>query len=301
MKVGIIGAGSIGLLFASYLSRAFEVTIYTRTEEQAAEINKCGIVLLKGAGKTISFVNALPFTEWEGADALTIIAVKQYQLEPILEKFKILSLIPEKLLFLQNGMGHLKLLEQINARHLFVGTVEHGAQKENAFTVRHNGEGTTNIAVYAGNPISLREFVSAVPVEFSFEIKEDYYEMLINKLIVNAVVNTLTAVLGVQNGELINNTFYFQVLQNLFYEIAAVMNLKNKDEHLRQIIQICTKTAENRSSMLKDIEAGRLTEVDAILGFLLEEAGRLEWKTPMIENFYCLIKGKELAERGLCE
>ena len=49
MKIGIIGAGSIGLLFASYLSSAFSVTLYTRTSEQAKEINDHGLHLLKGA------------------------------------------------------------------------------------------------------------------------------------------------------------------------------------------------------------------------------------------------------------
>jgi 2-dehydropantoate 2-reductase len=49
--------------------------------------------------------------------------------------------------------------------------------------------------------------------------------------------------------------------------------------------------------MLKDIEAGRDTEVDAILGFLLEEAIDQEKKAPLVENFYYLIKGKEIKKR----
>ena len=34
MKIGIVGAGSIGLLFAAYLSQRFKVTIFPRREEQ---------------------------------------------------------------------------------------------------------------------------------------------------------------------------------------------------------------------------------------------------------------------------
>ncbi|MFL6562948.1 MAG: 2-dehydropantoate 2-reductase N-terminal domain-containing protein, partial [Bacillus sp. (in: firmicutes)] len=86
MRVGIIGAGSIGLLFAAYISRVMEVTIYTRTPEQAAEINKYGIVLKNRGEQTISLVQALPITEWIGSEELTIIAVKQYQLHIIFDK-----------------------------------------------------------------------------------------------------------------------------------------------------------------------------------------------------------------------
>jgi 2-dehydropantoate 2-reductase len=73
-----------------------------------------------------------------------------------------------------------------------------------------------------------------------------------------------------------------------------LLNIENADEHQRQIIDICKNTSENRSSMLKDIEANRMTEVDAILGYILDEAQRKGMAAPQVENFYYLIKGKEL-------
>jgi 2-dehydropantoate 2-reductase len=69
--------------------------------------------------------------------------------------------------------------------------------------------------------------------------------------------------------------------------------LENVEDHLQQIIDICKNTSENRSSMLKDIEANRMTEVDAILGYILGEAQRKEMTAPTIETLYYLIKGKE--------
>lgn len=294
MKVGIIGAGSIGLLFAAYISRVFEVTIYTRTAEQTAEINNAGIVLKKKEEQMKSSVRALPITEWKGVEDLTIIAVKQYQLYPIIEKIKQLPVIPNNLLFLQNGMGHLKQLETIPLTNIYVGTVEHGALKENSNTVTHNGEAMTNVAVFKGDSKLLSEFVLCAPIEFPLVLKADYYKMLENKLIVNAVINPLTAILQVKNGELIKNQYYLQVLKNLYSEISILLNIKNADEHLRRIIEICKNTSENRSSMLKDIEANRMTEVDTILGYILDEAQRKGMAAPHVENFYYLIKGKEL-------
>jgi 2-dehydropantoate 2-reductase len=294
MRVGIIGAGSIGLLFAAYISKVLEVTIYTRIPEQAAEINKYGIVLKNKGEQSISMVKALAISEWEGAEDLTIIAVKQYQLQTIIEKINQLPVIPNNLLFLQNGMGHLKQLETIPFTNTIVGSVEHGALKENSYTVRHNGEGTTNVAVFKGDCRFLNELAYSVPQEFPLVIKVDYFKMLLNKLIVNAVINPLTAILQVKNGELINNHHYFHVLKNLYSEISSILNLENSEEHLQRIIDICRITSDNRSSMLKDIEANRKTEVDAILGYILDEARNKEMKAPQVEDLYYLIKGKEM-------
>ncbi|MDP4085718.1 MAG: 2-dehydropantoate 2-reductase [Bacillota bacterium] len=293
MKIGIIGAGSIGLLFASHLSQICPVVIYTRTKEQAKVINENGIVLWKGNRALRMNVKAMTIDEWAGDEQLNIIAVKQYHLENILSRMKEFKKKIENLLFLQNGMGHLKLLSGINANHIFVGSIEHGANKENSFTVRHNGEGITNLALFKGDRDSLFEIVSLFPPSFPVKLHENYYEMLLNKLIINAVINPMTAILQVKNGELINNPYYLQVLKDLYLEISCIMHLKDVEGNLQKIIQVCQNTSENRSSMFKDIEGGRKTEVEAILGFLLEEKEKDNQKAPLITSFYHLIRGKE--------
>lgn len=45
--------------------------------------------------------------------------------------------------------------------------------------------------------------------------------------------------------------------------------------------------------MLKDVEARRKTEVDAILGFLIAKAKEQGKKAPLVESYYFFIKGKE--------
>lgn len=298
MKVGVIGAGSMGLLFAAYLSRGFDVTIYTRTEEQASEINKHGIMLKQESGRTISYVTALPSTEWKGTEDLSIITVKQYQLDVIIDKINQLPVIPKNLLFLQNGMGHLNQLESMSVPNIFVGTIEHGALRENHHTVIHNGTGITNVAVFKGDSVVLNQFVSSAPIDFPFVLRDQYDEMLLKKLMANAIINPLTALLGVENGELVHNPYYFKVVNKLIGEISAILKLENDADYLQQVVGICLTTADNRSSMLKDLEAKRLTEIDAILGFILTEAKRQNHSAPLIESLYYFIKGKETGEGG---
>ena len=53
VAVSIIGAGAIGLLFAAYLKKAdVDVTVYTRTDEQAEIIRREGLYLIVDDEKT---------------------------------------------------------------------------------------------------------------------------------------------------------------------------------------------------------------------------------------------------------
>jgi 2-dehydropantoate 2-reductase len=297
MNIAIVGAGSLGLLFASYLSSAFSVTLYTRTDGQAEEIRQNGLFLKTGSQITRTQLSVYPVSEWQGTEELTIVAVKEYQLESIIQKINDLKNPVPAILFIQNGMSHLELLRTLPVNTILIGSVEHGAVKENENTVLHHGKGDMNIAVYKGDGTLIRKFVSLAPTNFPITIKDNYYDMLVNKLIANAVINPLTAILRVNNGELVNNSFYYKALTAFFSEISVILNLTNPDEHLKNIINICKKTADNRSSMLKDIEKNRRTEVDAILGFILAEAKRNGKKAVVTEGYYYLVKGKE-KDRG---
>jgi 2-dehydropantoate 2-reductase len=297
MKVGIIGAGSIGLLLASYLNSVFEVTLYTRTNEQAGEINLNGLHLNKEQQTIRSSVKAAPFSEWQGTEPFTIVAVKEHQLDAIIEDMADHSIHAKGLLFIQNGMGHLQKLDHISADNIFVGVVEHGALKLNAYTVCHNGNGAVKAAVYRGEAVLLHKVISALSTQFPIIYEEDYEQILLHKLIINAAINPLTAILQVSNGELVENEYYFKALKNLFEEIVYILNIKDPHSHFEKVTSICKNTAANRSSMLADIEAKRKTEVESIVGFLLQKANEQHKKVPLLTNLYYLIKGKEHAWR----
>lgn len=297
MKIAIIGGGSLGLLFSYYLSEKNDVCIYTRTKEQADLINKNGLHLINGGiAQPPLKVSAAPVQDWKGNEELAIVAVKQYQLPGLMAELK--ANARSSVLFLQNGYGHIKLLSEISAPDVFVGSVEHGAVRANDYTVHHNGIGITRTAVFRGDANLLQEISLMVPADFPVLLEPDYKEMLIKKLVVNAVINPLTAVLKVRNGELITNSFYFEIFKQMFEECALVLGLEHREEYLQNLMSVCEKTANNHSSMYKDVENGRQTEIDAILGYLLELSISKNIKAPLIHNYFHCIKGKEQEREG---
>jgi 2-dehydropantoate 2-reductase len=291
MRIGIIGGGSIGLLFSYYLSERFEVTLYTRTKDQADAIGQNGIQLKYNGQALRREIKTNSFENWHGEEDLTFIAVKQYHLKTIMKQLIEKKTVKTDFIFLQNGMGHLKLLELLNSETIYVSTVEHGAFKCNPYTVEHNGVGQTKLALFKGSntlPNSLF-LIHGFPIVF----ESDYYQMLIKKLVINAIINPLTAILRVTNGEIIQNEHYSRVARNLFSEIAEILNLEDVESYFLLVLEVCQRTSTNRSSMLKDIEQNNQTEVDSIIGFILEEAERKKIKAPISQMLYDFIKGSE--------
>src|SRR5690625_4192094 len=267
MRIGIIGGGSIGLLLCSYLCNQHEVTLYVRRDEQKNTLNKHGLFL---SDMITPFpVHTLFLDEMKEADCF-IVCVKQNQIAkvlPILKKVD--NQIP--LIFLQNGMGHVKYLQEIS-NDLYVGVVEHGAFRESDNHVSHTGKGTIKIAIFAGHMnmlISLTEQLNQPG--FPFEIALDWKKLLAKKLIVNAVINPLTTLFDIPNNEIVNNPYIYHLAEQLCYEAAMVLNLDYKIE-LEKVKKIAIQTGENISSMLTDIRMGRQTEIDAISGFLIERS-----------------------------
>lgn len=293
MKIGIIGAGSIGLLFAFYLSEHHDVTLYCKRKEQANTIDSEGVKLKKGETVLQREIRATCSTEWLVREQLVIVAVKQYAIETIIhELYKLPEEMP--LLFLQNGMGHLDDLKMLPETSILLGTVEHGALRLADNRVHHTGYGITKVAVYRGTPDLADIFVRKLRTKsFPLEPVEHFETMMKDKLIVNAVINPLSALLRVRNGQLVTNPYYFQLMKIVFAEVADVFELIDRDREFHRIVSICERTAENYSSMCKDVFEGRKTEIDGIVGYLLQEADRKSISVSVLPFLYNAVKGTE--------
>ncbi|MGE8079312.1 2-dehydropantoate 2-reductase [Peribacillus loiseleuriae] len=292
MNIGIIGGGSIGLLFAAYLSDTYETTLYTRTKKQADVLMELGLTLKRDGFTMIKRVKVVPISEGITYHNLLFIAVKQYHMEDV---FSIIQDREIPLVFLQNGFTHIKMMKEAVSKEIYVGVVEHGALKQGDTTVEHTGIGVTRIAAYSGNlddfPLYHEELGT-----FPFIAEKDYQEMLLKKLLVNAMINPLTAILKVENGDLIENPHFYSLFKKYFEELSNIFELENREHIFRHIEQVCLATSKNRSSMLKDIESGRRTEIDAITGHIMEIAIERGKSYEMTAFIYSLVKGMESRE-----
>ncbi|MCM3110249.1 2-dehydropantoate 2-reductase [Lederbergia lenta] len=296
VNIGIIGGGAVGLLFAAYYGEQHNVVVYCKRKEQAQKITTEGIKLKYEDNYLVVPVSGKGTMEDLKLQELIIIAVKQHQLESLLPLLRTLPRhIP--LLFIQNGMGHVSILQSMLQKSIFVGTIEHGAVRMGDRAVSHNGIGKTNIAVFKGGSTVINTFPLLENPLFPVVFNHDYLEMLEAKLIANAVINPLTTLFRVKNGELITNPSYYEIFKQLYHEILKCFP-KWDNHYIDDIIKICVNTSKNTSSMLKDMTEGRKTEIEAILGYIVDKGKKESVDIPVARFVYRAIIGMEI-ERGI--
>jgi 2-dehydropantoate 2-reductase len=289
MSIGIVGGGAIGLLLASVLTETTEVSLYVRRDEQRETLTQNGLIIL-GQPPVRDFTLKMTSEPW--TEDLIIIAVKQPALKTLLIKHNDPVSTNQSLLFIQNGMTHLELLKDLPFKNIFVGSVEHGVRKLKDSVIDWRGKGPIRCGVVKGEAAFLMPLLKQPSLHA--EIVLDWFKMLEDKLVANAVINPLTALYEIENGGVFNNPYFLKVAQTLYEEVAVALRMTSEEKQRRwiQIQTICEHTATNRSSMLQDLESGRLTEMDAILGYILNQGENCR-QLPVCQFLYDSIKGLE--------
>ncbi|WP_408010881.1 2-dehydropantoate 2-reductase [Pseudalkalibacillus sp. A8] len=293
MKIGVIGGGSIGLLFTAYLSKSpHEVVLFVRREAQQQAIGTMGLTLKYGSSVYTCQpgVRLLSGADHNDIDVL-IVAVKSYNIEQVMPEIGEKFSRTRSILFVQNGMQHLRVLPKLQMHSIYIGVVEHGALKESDHLISHTGLGQTKIAPYLDGHSGIN-WEKLSKENFPFTYQNDWYAMLSEKLHINAVINPLTAILKVTNGALLTNPYWVYLMKQLSKEACKVLNIKDH-EAWKDLVTVCKNTSLNKSSMLRDIENNRKTEIDAINGFLLNSAQQKNIEVPNNRFVFQVIKGME--------
>lgn len=308
MRIVWIGGGSIGLLHAGRFALAgLPAALVVRSGEQRDRILEDGLSLLLAEGERTAFLPCEQIDDdaWfdEPPDWMAL-AVKQTHLSP-----RLIGRLAEamrshpaaKLLCFQNGIGHVdKLSEHLPADRIFVAVTTEGARRVGWNRVEHTGSGTLQIGHWTDPRGRLEEAKIAVDAfrqaGFHTCVSNNIKEAVWKKLLINAAVNPLTAVLRVPNGALLSSAPWLEVMRRLFEEsrqIARAEGIAVPDSAWDELIEVCRRTANNRSSMLQDVESGRETEIEAINGSLVRLARKHGISAPLNETVADLIRGMQ--------
>ncbi len=268
MKIGIIGGGAIGLLISSYLNHDHHVTIYVKRESQYRRISQYGITLFDENEQFQTHNIEIAYLDNISEQDIWFVSVKQYQLHDVVNYFP----KNKPIIYLQNGMGHLSMMQDGN--HSFIGIVEHGAKRKQDNEVIQLGKGKITIAPLTGSEATAQLIVKQLHQQhFPFYFASDWELLLKEKLIVNAIINPLTALFDVENGEINHNTYIRLIARKLCQETANTLKF-DPDHYWKKITQIAKNTEKNTSSMRSDIKHHRKTEIDAISGYLLRQSNQ---------------------------
>jgi 2-dehydropantoate 2-reductase len=299
-RVCIAGAGVIGSLFAAHLARVTDVTALTRREEHARALNEGGL-RVSGRGDFTSRVTAATSPDALPEPDLVIVASKGGDVEPIATQLA--GHWPAAtLMTVQNGIG----ADEIVARHgpwplLTAVTFMSGTRHADTH-VEYVLDTATWIGPSRGTTPDDARAV-AVLIESSglkAEAFDDLRPAQWSKLIFNATVNTVAALTGLRHdphfAALDDPRDLGFLVRNLMDEgkaVAAAAGVRLDEDPWEMNVLATQRGHRHAPSMLEDVQARRLTEVDMITGSLVREAHRLGVPVPLHEAMYSLIKGLE--------
>ena len=287
MNVAIIGAGAVGQLTASFLAESgMSVTLVARRQGQADELNAKYLTRVNVDGaKTVQKVVSTTKLKGLPQQDLIVIAVKYGQLQELYGQLAALpSTVP--LLFMQNGLAHYDEALRLPQKNIAFCSVSFGAQMIDQSTVQHRGVGVCKIAVERGNSGAFNDLLQLKNSLFPVELVANAEQMLFEKAVFNCLINPLTTILQVRNGELVTNKQAFLLMQTIYQELTEAFDGIEQAIPFLKVIELCEKTASNTSSMLADRIHERKSEIDTIVGVILEKALANGHDLPTLRTLY---------------
>ena len=266
----IVGSGALGTLFAARLARAgHRITMLGTWKEGITALQRDGARIVHADGDEQSFnVHATDDPRDCDGAKYALVLVKAWQTERAARQLRDCLADDGLALTLQNGLGNYETLSaSLGASRVALGVTTTGASLLRPGAARAGGEGI----------ISLQQDHALAPLEaalksagFNVQIVSDAQSLVWGKLVINAAINPLTALLNVPNGELLNRQAARELMGRLAREVAEVARLEGVELPFRDPVaaaeDVARRTSMNQSSMLQDVRRGAVTEIDSICG-----------------------------------
>jgi len=270
MRVAILGMGAIGHVVGRALDGRADLVKVDRTHAPLRE-GEAPVDAAIVTAKT-------PGTAWAAEIAAKILARGGVGLT------------------IQNGLGNYeRLVEHLGAERAAVGVIYVGAQLVGG-ELRATGPGKIELgrptaAASCARLDELAELFRGGGMDVT--VVDDAWPAVWRKVVTNAAVNPVTALLRRTNAELLADAPASRVADCLAREVARVATASGvrigEDEAVKQWRAMAALTGANRSSMLQDVEAGRPTEIDAISGAVAREGARHGVAAPLNQAMTLLV------------
>jgi len=305
MKVGFLGCGAIGSIYAGYMTKAHEVCVCDTFAPVIDAVKANGIIIDEAVpgypeGQNV-FHPALATTspaEIGHVDVL-IVFVRYMFLEAAM-KNALPMVGPETVVVtLQNGIGNYdEIAKVIPAEQICIGNTSFGSTGIAPGHVKHTGTGATNLGSIAAPKASVLKVAEALTAAgFEVNVMDNVMECIWHKMFANVAINAVTALLDVQNAFTKKNQYAYEFAGKLVDEAIAVANATgcklDHDSEFNHAFEVALATGTNRSSMLQDVTNKKETEIKIINGAVSKMGSEAGIPTPYNDAIVALIKAKQ--------
>jgi 2-dehydropantoate 2-reductase len=289
MKHAVLGAGAVGGLMAVGLSAiGEEVSLVVRPEKLAAYPDH--LVLEQPTG--IVTATAHLITSVSQPFDVVWIATRTFQLKSALG---LIEAMPKVIVPLLNGTDHMPVLRtHFGADRVVAGAiaVEAVRTSDGKFEQRN----TVILTVGAAAKPSLQDILPRLQERMGFVCRfvEDETTLLWTKLCFLAPFALVTSASGKNKGEIFDDPEWKATLFSAIEEATQVAAAAGADVSAEKVRSGFDKLgAPMRSSMAKDVAAGRPLELEDIAGPILNGGARYGIPVPTVKRLVAIVRDKD--------
>lgn len=296
-RVGIIGAGAMGTLFGFHLAGVSDVTILDRNAGVTEAIAREGLVVNDCDPRRVA-IAAHP-RELYGSNVLFLF-VKAVDTLRALRPFAGELDPASPIVSLQNGVGNDDAIKTAlgGAVPVILGITTESSQTVGPGRVRSSEQGHSIVGSTSASPATSRMVTDLLTRSgLRASVVYDIRPHLWGKLVANAAINAVSALLDCESGAIARDPNAAQLAQALAEEAASVagalkINLPfaNAWQYVTEVIAL---GADAKSSMAYDLESGHPSEIDHINGAVVAFGRRTRTPTPYNDAIVRLVKARE--------
>ncbi len=296
----ILGAGSLGTLWATRLARAgLPVELILRDSARLHSYQRAGGLTLIEQGQPQHYPIPAQTPDHRQPIQRLLLACKAYDAANAVSQLASRLAPGAEILLLQNGLGSQDEVARTapQARCIFASSTE-GAFRQADFQVVFAGHGHT----WLGDPQNLQPPIWLADLQHAGIVHDwslDILSRLWRKLALNCAINPLTVLHDCRNGELQAHPAQVACLCSELSELLHTCGHSAAAENLHDDVQrVIQATATNYSSMHQDVRQGRRTEIAYLLGYACDAAQRHQLVLPHLQALHSQLLAY-LAARGL--
>jgi 2-dehydropantoate 2-reductase len=301
MRFLVLGAGAVGGYFGGRLAEAGRDVTFLVRGPRAAALAEHGLTVTSPLGDFRVPVKTATADRVGGPYDVVLLTAKHYDLDSAIDAIRPAMGPDSAVLPLLNGLVHLDRLDRAFGPDRVLGGVAYvGASLQPDGGIRHHnrlsgiafgergggiGERARAIeAAFAGTPVS-----APASDNILLDMWEKFVMMGAMAGINCLMRGTIGEIVGTQDGAALMIAALAEC-----QAVAAASGFSPRPQSRERVQAMLTEPGSiNSPSMRQDLEAGRRTEADAVVGDMVRRAGGFGLATPLLRAAYCHLQVHE--------
>ena len=303
MKIAVIGAGAMGSIYASFLAQnKNEVLAIDLWEEHLSVIRKSGLRVSGFSGdKTVKNIKVSNDINDAKGYELFIIATKASGVGAVASKLSKIASKNSIILTIQNGLGAgERIASFMPTDNILLGVAQgFGAAMVGPGHAHHNNMSMIRIGEMNGGMTSRLKTLVKTWCDAGFNAKafDDIEQLIWEKFVCNVAWSGSCSIFRKTIGQVMASEEMFNIAKGCAIEAKKIGDIKKVnftfDETVNYITEFGKKLLNSKPSMLQDVEANRLSEIDAINGMVVSLGYQYDLDTPYNTAVSSIIKAQE--------